>query len=72
MFSLYSLFKRSPLKLPPKYILYLPGALPINAISANAGRAHPLGQPVIRIVISSSLTPASSNKSSILDNSVGK
>ena len=38
----------------------------------QAGRAQPFGQPVIRIVISSSCTPASSNKSSILEISDGK
>ena len=42
-YSLCTIYLSSPLTPPPKYILYLPGALPINAISASAGLAQPFG-----------------------------
>src|SRR5699024_2491635 len=72
IFSLDNLFKGSPAKPPPRYILYLHGAFPIIAISANAGRVQPLGHPVILMVISSSFKPASSNRLSIFVISEGR
>merc|ERR1719401_597699 len=50
-------FKRCPTKSPPKYILYVPGALPMNPISPMEGRPQELGQPVMRMEISRSLMP---------------
>src|SRR5699024_11870152 len=41
-------------------------------LSANAAREHPFGQPDIRIVISCSSNPASSNNISILSIKLGK
>ena len=51
--------------------LYFPGALPMNPISPRAAREQPLGQPAIRITISSSRKPDSSSNTSILETSDG-
>ncbi|KPD00932.1 hypothetical protein LR69_00713 [Geobacillus sp. BCO2] len=64
--------KRVPLNAAPRYMLYFPTALPTKAISASTWRAQPFGQPVMRIVISSSRKPFSSIISSILSSSFGK
>src|SRR5262249_7015322 len=50
-YKLYSNVYRS--RRAPRYMLYLPNAVPTKPISEIYGRAQPSGQPVIRIVISS-------------------
>src|ERR1039458_8915480 len=53
-----------PLKAAPRYMWYLPGALPTKPISARNGRPHPFGQPVMRITMASSRSPAASTSAS--------
>mmetsp|Transcript_14684 Transcript_14684/g.42270 ORF Transcript_14684/g.42270 Transcript_14684/m.42270 type:complete len:219 (-) Transcript_14684:2131-2787(-) len=70
--SANKVLSRLPTKSPPKYMLYVPGALPMKPISAMEGLPQEFGHPVILITMSSSINPHFSSTSSSLPTNVGR